>query len=179
MLRKGLYVLMAVLVSTAVNAHQMVEKPVVADKYIHAINPYGEGSYSWMFFKVYEIALWTDAEEWSMHTPFALSMKYDLSADSDEITDRIIDQLEHPGVLSKETLQRYREMLAPIFPSVKTGDTITAIYVPKGTKTILYHNDKPIGTITDPAFARAFFGIWLAPTTSGPQLRTALLRNNQ
>ena len=34
-----------------------------------------------------------------------------------------------------------------------------------------------LGSIQEPAFARAFFGIWLDARTSAPELRAALLQN--
>ena len=36
-------------------------------------------------------------------------------------------------------------------------------------------NGKPTGEIRDAEFARLFFGIWLSPKTSEPELRAALL----
>jgi hypothetical protein len=36
-------------------------------------------------------------------------------------------------------------------------------------------NGKPIGEIKDPEFARLFFGIWLSPQTSAPEMRRELL----
>jgi hypothetical protein len=39
-----------------------------------------------------------------------------------------------------------------------------------------FFNEQPIGEIDDPAFARAFFAIWLDPRTSEPSLRSALLK---
>ena len=37
-------------------------------------------------------------------------------------------------------------------------------------------NGRPLGEIADADFARRFFGIWLDPRTSAPELRAALLR---
>lgn len=40
-------------------------------------------------------------------------------------------------------------------------------------------NGKAVGEVADAEFAQRFFGIWLAPTTSEPQLREALLANTR
>jgi hypothetical protein len=38
-----------------------------------------------------------------------------------------------------------------------------------------FHNSRPTAQIRDAEYARLFFGIWLAPQTSAPAMRTALL----
>ena len=66
-------------------------------------------------------------------------------------------------------------MLAPLFPDVKAGDTITALHEP-GKPTRFFLNGKPLGEAKDPGFADAFFAIWLSPKTSEKRLRRKLLR---
>ena len=65
--------------------------------------------------------------------------------------------------------------MSRIFPDVKAGDQIVGIYRP-GSATFLYNN-REIGQIRDPDFARLFFGIWLDPRTSAPRLRSKLLQS--
>ena len=60
-----------------------------------------------------------------------------------------------------------------MFPDVKPGDSIVGHYLPDGAR--FTFNEQPLGSIDDPAFARAFFAIWLDPNTSEPDLRAALL----
>ena len=64
--------------------------------------------------------------------------------------------------------------MAKIFPDVKPGDQIVGIYR-AGAATFLYNN-REIGQINDPEFARLFFGIWLDPRTTEPKLRNRLLQ---
>ena len=61
-----------------------------------------------------------------------------------------------------------------IFPTVGKGDRLTGVNVPS-RGAAFFHNGKPIGEIVEPAFAQAFFGIWLDPRTSRPDFRSRLL----
>jgi hypothetical protein len=61
-----------------------------------------------------------------------------------------------------------------IFPDVKNGDRLTGQHHP-GVGASFVYNGQPIGRVEDAEFARRFFGIWLAATTSQPDMRTSLL----
>jgi hypothetical protein len=64
--------------------------------------------------------------------------------------------------------------MAKLFPGVRPGDHIVGIYRAGGAA--FQFNGQAIGEIADPVFARQFFGIWLDPRTSAPELRAALLK---
>ena len=57
---------------------------------------------------------------------------------------------------------------------VQPGDRITGVHRP-GAGARFYFNGRLRASVDDAAFARAFFGIWLSPSTSEPRLRSALL----
>ena len=61
-----------------------------------------------------------------------------------------------------------------LFPDVEAGDRITGVQRP-GEGARFYFNAALRGEVPDAEFARRFFGIWLAPQTSEPALREALL----
>ena len=61
-----------------------------------------------------------------------------------------------------------------VVPDVKKGDRVLGIHKP-GTGADFWVNGKLVGEIQDAEFARLFFGIWLSPKTSEPQIRTLLL----
>ncbi|UUZ55997.1 chalcone isomerase family protein [Massilia sp. H-1] len=63
-----------------------------------------------------------------------------------------------------------------IFPDVKEGTRISGVFLP-GSQARFYLDGKPLATVPDPEFARAFFAIWLDPKTSAKGLRTALLKD--
>lgn len=64
--------------------------------------------------------------------------------------------------------------MTKFFPSVKSGDKLTGIYLPKvGVR--FFFNGKLISEYNDTAFGEAFFAIWLDESAKKPDLRRALL----
>ena len=77
--------------------------------------------------------------------------------------------------LSTDEIKRFDTKMAQVFPPVKSGDEITALYQP-GKPVEVFHNGQATGEIALAGFAEPFFGIWLSPTSSAPDLRSQLLR---
>lgn len=142
---------------------------------IHAAKPYGKGAVSFLFMTAYDATLWTDAAHWSMDLCFALTLHYGMGFSTAELVERTMTEMAHVAPhLDAATQARYRAMLPKLFPSVKSGDTITALHTP-GQPTKFYHNGALVGQSDDAAFAAPFFAIWLSPATSDPGLRRKLL----
>jgi Chalcone isomerase-like len=141
---------------------------------IHAEQPFGEGKYKVLIITAYTATLWTDAKAWSMDEPFALTLTYGMRFSTDDIVSRSLGEMKHVDpALNDADLKAYGEMLAKAFPPVKSGDRITALYVP-GKATRFFHNGAPTAEI-DSGLNSDFFGIWLSPNTSAPSLRAALI----
>jgi hypothetical protein len=143
---------------------------------IHSEQPFGVGAVRFLVLTAYRASLWTDAPAWSMTAPFALIIRYGMGFASGELGDRTIAEMKHvdPALSDAETA-RLRPQLARVFPAVKSGDRITALYVP-GKPVVFFKNGVSTGSIRGRAFARDFFGIWLSPNTSDPDLRRDLLK---
>jgi hypothetical protein len=142
---------------------------------IHADKPYGEGHMNFLFIKAYNARLWTDAASWSMDTPFAMEITYGMGFDTSDLTERTIKEMKNvdPGLDDAE-IARLTPQLNKVYPPVKSGDRLTALYIP-GKPIAFSHNGTQTGTI-DADYAKDFFGLWLLPTTSSPSLRDKLLR---
>lgn len=109
-----------------------------------------------------------------MKKPFALSLRYGMNFDGDDLARRSIDEIDGQEKLDKATAASWRAKLLKLFPDVKKGDRITAIYLPaKGTR--IYHNGAYRGIISDATFSARFIGIWMSPKTSEPALRKKLV----
>ena len=108
------------------------------------------------------------------HAPFALSLIYGMHFSSQELVERSIREMQRVASPSAQQLAQYRAALARIFPDVDQGDRVTAIRTQDG-RTVFYFNARLAGTVNDPSFAPAFFGIWLSPETSEPAMRANLL----
>lgn len=107
-------------------------------------------------------------------TPFVLELRYLRAFTGPDIARRSLDEMRRAGPLTDaQSTQWLREMVA-MFPDVKKGDSLTGLYQP-GNGVRFSHNGVMLGTVGDAAFALRFMGIWLAPQTSEPVMRAALL----
>jgi Chalcone isomerase-like len=148
--------------------------PEIADV-IHAEKPYGEGHMNFLFIKAYNARLWTDAASWSMDTPFAMEITYGMGFDTSDLTERTIKEMKNVDPqLSDAEVAKLTPQLNKVYPPVKSGDRLTALYLP-GKPIAFSHNGTPTGCI-DAGYAKDFFGLWLLPTTSSPSLRDKLLK---
>jgi len=143
---------------------------------IKSEKPYGEGHMNFLFIKAYNARLWTDAPSWSIDTPFAMEITYGMGFDTDDLVERTIKEMKtvDPQISDVE-VARLTPELNKVYPPVKSGDRLVALYVP-GKPVMFSHNGEPTGSIAGENFAKDFFGIWLSPNTSAPSLRKDLLR---
>lgn len=134
----------------------------------------GEGSLRWFGLLVYHSRLWAPAAGWRADAPYALEIRYARSIKGAQLASTSIDEMRHTQTGTDAQHQQWRDAMAKTFPDVKDGDTLVGIFAP-GAATRFFLNGKPVGDIADSAFGPAFFGIWLAPGTSRPELRRMLL----
>jgi hypothetical protein len=173
-MRKGLIAIlasMALLVSAWAAARPSELSDVIASP-----KPYGTATLSWLFLTVYEASLWTDAEVWSMDRPFALVIVYRMSFTREELVERTLEEMARTSPqFGAPARERVSQALRKAFPDVKSGDRITALHVP-GRPVAFFHNGAPTSQVDEANFPDAFFGIWLSPRTSEPELRNNLLK---
>jgi hypothetical protein len=167
MLRSSLALLIALLLAVPAQA----KPPELADV-ITAAAPQGQGTLDWLWITAYRAELWTDSTD--LMPPYALSITYNMDFSVDELVGRSVDEIAraHPLVDAERT--DYTTALRTVLPAVKEGERITAL-VRGANKLEMYHNGVRTGVLTDSTLVARFMGIWLAPTTSEPGLRLALL----
>ena len=141
----------------------------------------GRGTLRFFGLAVYEARLWAaagfEAERYPA-LPFALELRYARALAGQAIAERSIAEMRRGGSLDDEQARRWQLSMTRAFPNVVAGDRLTGMSQPDGT-TRFFHNGQPTSTLVDPAFARRFFGIWLATTTSEPGLRRQLIGQGQ
>lgn len=127
--------------------------------------------------RVYEARLWVAPGPSAdiFQREFFLELRYALSLKGERIADRSVDEIAGIGQGSSAQRQAWGEAMRRLFPDVAEGDRLLGHHVPGGPSRF-HFNDRPIGSIDDPMFGRAFFGIWLDPRTSEPGLRSNLLK---
>jgi hypothetical protein len=132
---------------------------------------WGNGEFRRFGFLVYEATLWAGDDP--QRPPLALRLDYKRNLSGLAIAEASVKEMRPMGG-DEASLKRWGEQMAKIFPDVKAGDHIIGHYRPEGAA--FSYNGRPAGEILEPEFARRFFGIWLDPRTSAPDLRTLLLK---
>lgn len=140
----------------------------------------GEGDLRWYGLRVYTAQLWVGPEglrpEQSASAPFALELRYATGLKGALVAERSAQEIERLGFGDPQRRSRWLDAMRRLFPAeIARGDRLTGVHQP-GVATRFYHNDRPLGTVDDPDFGRAFFAIWLDERTVAPSLREALLR---
>jgi hypothetical protein len=99
-----------------------------------------------------------------------------MSFTREELVERTLEEMQRvsPG-LQRAALTGFGASLRRAFQNVDSGDRITALLVP-GAPVRFFHNGKVTHQIDGADFAEAFFGIWLSPRTSEPDVRAGLLK---
>lgn len=137
----------------------------------------GKGRLTVWGFQVYDARLWVApgfrADNLAAHA-FALELDYLRDFDAIDVAERSILEMRRSVAISEAQARAWTAQMLRVIPDVKKGDRIMGVNRP-GVGVLYLVNGKPSGEIRDAEFARLFFGIWLAPKTSEPKLRAALL----
>nr|WP_316676110.1 chalcone isomerase family protein [Ralstonia chuxiongensis] len=136
----------------------------------------GKGALCLFGFCLYDAQLWSAELPPSYNAPFALEVTYRRALERSRLIETAIDEIRRlqAPVPSDDTLAQWQRAMTPAFPNVRPGDTLCGVYLP-GRGARFYANGQLTTEVDDPAFARAFFDIWLAPGTRAPSLRRHLL----
>ena len=137
----------------------------------------GQATMRYWGLRVYQARLWTqpDFQPGKMtEQPLALELHYLIDLQGGAIAERSLQEMRRAASIPAAQADRWLSAMQRLFPDVKSGERLTGVLQPgKGVR--FWHNERPIGEVADAEFARLFFGIWLAPTTSEPDMRLALL----
>ena len=72
----------------------LMAAPPEISSVIHAGQPYGAGKYAVLFITAYDTELWTDAAQWSMNAPFALTLRYHIGFSSSYLINRTLREMK-------------------------------------------------------------------------------------
>ena len=134
---------------------------------------WGSGEFRRFGFLIYEATLWAGGED-PVRPPLALKLTYKRNIAGRDIAEASVNEIRNLGLADETRLKAWGEQMERIFPDVRPGDHLLGLHLPEGAR--FFYNDRDIGRVAEPAFARAFFGIWLDARTSAPELRAALLK---
>jgi hypothetical protein len=151
--------------------------PAEARQYLVEPRLAGSGRLTWFGLHIYDAALYLPAGASPAalaDARFVLELRYARALDGRAIATASRDEMARMNLADPATLARWTEQMARIFPDVKRDQRLVGVNLP-GRGVSFYFDGRPLGTIDDAAFARAFFAIWLDERTRAPQLRQALL----
>jgi len=154
-----------------------VAPPIEVDGDLPGARLRGEGRLRFLGLHVYDALLWAPLPLAGLdieRTALALELRYARTLRGGLIAERSLTEMRRVGAFDDEQAQRWLATMKQIFPDVNAGDRITGVHRP-GEGARFHVNGRLAGEVRDPLFARLFFGIWLSPRTSEPQLRAALL----
>ncbi len=161
----------------ALGAQATAAVPVEVAAALPGARMQGSARLRFLGLSVYEARLWSGptsvTEDWAA-APLALEIEYARTLKGSAIAERSLAEMRRQGEIDAATGQRWLTTMAQLFPDVRQGDRLTAVNRP-GVGLALFANGQPRGAVDEPAFARRFFGIWLARQTSEPALRSGLL----
>ncbi|MRX07904.1 hypothetical protein GJ697_08685 [Pseudoduganella sp. FT25W] len=137
----------------------------------------GQGVYTWFGLKIYAAELWVGPQGYAGDAaPLVLELRYARALHGRRIAEASAEQMEKIGAGSETQRAAWLAQMKAIFPDVQEGSRLGGALVP-GLGMRFYRDGQLLATVSDMAFAHAFFGIWLDPVTSAPKLRQALLRD--
>ena len=139
----------------------------------------GQATLRFLGLHVYDARLWVAAApvpaegDWAA-APLALELQYARTLKGALIAERSLKEMRRQGDIDAASAERWLGAMTQLFPDVKASERLTGVLVP-GAGVRFFHDGRLVGDQREAAFARRFFGIWLAPQTSEPGLRERLL----
>lgn len=133
----------------------------------------GKGRLTFLGIKVFDAELYAPGGAYSPEKPFALKLTYLRSFKGTAIAARSAEEMRKQGAPAN-MLKTWTTQMEAIFPNVRAGQSITGVRT-SGGATLFYAGNSRIGAISDPAFAKHFFAIWLGQRTGNPALRAKLV----
>lgn len=135
----------------------------------------GAGEMRFLGLRIYSAQLWSQAPLAAPGQPFALELTYHRSISRQALVRTSLEEITRlAGELAPERRARWEHEMRLAFVDVEPGRRIAGLYLP-GTGARFYVDERLRHEIRDPAFAEAFFAIWLDPRTRAPDLRRQLL----
>ena len=177
--RFALSALCALMLSAAPSA-RAAEAPAHVERELGAARLAGQGVFTYFGLSIYTAQLWVGPKGYRPAAkdaaPYVLDLRYARELDGRRIAEASAAQMEKIGAGSAAQRAAWLERMQAIFPDVREGSRLSGLFLP-GEGVRFYRDGKPLATVADPAFAQAFFGIWLDSATTAPKLREALLRD--
>jgi hypothetical protein len=114
--------------------------------------------------------------------PVVLELGYRRAFRGADIAQRSLIEMRRGGPIDAASERAWLDAMNALFPDVEAGERLAGLWQPAQGARFAHTGRngrlRELGEVADAAFAERFFGIWLAPWTSEPALRAALLGLN-
>jgi hypothetical protein len=148
--------------------------PEGAVKLVPEARESGGGAFRFFGLLIYDARLWTSGARFDDKAPFALGIRYARNIKGATLAEESVNQWHKMRYGLEGSYAGWAAQMRRVFPDVQPGDELVGVSLPsKGVR--FFFNGVDNGEISDPAFARAFFAIWLDARTTEPGLRRALI----
>ncbi len=140
---------------------------------LSALTLRGKVQYSWLWMDLYHAELWSkrplQRREEIFGMPHALRLTYDRSFGKKLLVETSLRLLNDQKLLTEEQNLAWGRDLEMIFPSVRDGDQVAAVYKPQHGSIHFFFNGQSRGVIKDAEFSRRFMAIWLGADSMFPE----------
>lgn len=143
-------------------------------RYMPGAHEVGRGEGRRFIFHAYDAQLLAPQGTFARNKPFALTLTYRMQFSGKDIARESAAQMRRMAAGSERDIDRWYQEMQFIFPDVQPGLSITGLRL-KNKTTVFCTGDTEIGRIADPAFADAFFSIWLGDHAENAHLRQQLI----
>jgi len=177
---RALEVAGAAVSAAAPGSASSVAVPEHIRRYIEEARAAGSGQLSWFGLRVYEAQLYVPPQfnaRDPLAQPFVLELTYARKLRGKAIAERSAEEIARLGIGTAQQRTNWQRQMEAIFPDVDTDRRLAGVNEP-GRGARFYFDGRPLGSIDDPQFARAFFSIWFDQRTSAPKLRADLLQQS-
>ena len=168
--------LLAAMLMLCAAAGALAAAPAHVEEHVANARLAGKGPFTWFGLRIYDAELWVGDKGAQALAPYVLELRYARKLDGAKIADASVDEMEKLDAGTPAQRAAWLVRMKALFPNVQEGTRISGVNLP-GAGVRFYLDGKPLGMIDDPAFAKAFFAIWLDPRSTGKTLRTALLKD--
>ena len=168
--------LIATILMLCVAAGALAAAPAYVEENVSNARLAGQGPFTWFGMRIYDAELWIGEKGVQPDAPYVLELRYARKLDGSKIAEASAEQMEKIGAGTAAQRSAWLARMKEIFPNVKEGTRISGVNLP-GNGVRFYLDGKALASVPDPAFAKAFFAIWLDPNTTAKGLRSALLKD--
>ncbi|MEZ5824070.1 MAG: hypothetical protein R3C97_04825 [Geminicoccaceae bacterium] len=134
----------------------------------------GHGRFTYLFWDVYDATLFAPGGLYDPNAPHLLALTYLRDLDGDEIVERSFEEMRRQGPIQPADEKIWRDRLDAAIDDVSEGVTLACLREKDGTSRFFRDAIETV-EVSDPELTRRFLGIWLADTTSAPDLRRELV----